>query len=209
MECSPAPATIGRIGSVAWSTLSGYQPGIAGASAPPTACDPAGDPTFGGVLAAAAAGAFVGDTIAYLLGRYLVRPLRRASAGRANATAARIRDAMAAWGGGTLIVARFIPGGRTLATVSAGSLRYPIRRFWVFTAVAGVAWGTYTTSIGYLGGALFDSALPGAVGGLLLASGLSIAVEAGRRLVRRRTSSRSPAPPATSPAPPTTRATME
>ena len=154
-----------------------------------------GDPEVTGLLTAAATGAFVGETIAYLLGRYLLRRRRRASTGRAHVAATRIRHALASWGGGMLIMARFVPGGRTLATVTAGSLRYPIRRFWFFTAVAGAAWGTYTTVIGYVGGELFGSALPGAVGGLLLASGLSLAVEAGRRLARRRR--RRPLHPAT------------
>jgi membrane protein DedA with SNARE-associated domain len=137
-----------------------------------------GDPEVAGLLTAAATGAFVGDTIAYLLGRHVVRLRRRTSTGRTNVTATRVRRALAGWGGAMLILARFVPGGRTVAMVTAGSVRYPLRRFWFFTAVAGAAWGTYTTAIGYLGGELFDSAVPGAVGGVVLASGLSLAVTA-------------------------------
>lgn len=139
-----------------------------------------GHPSFAGLLAGAAGGAFVGDTIAYLLGRYLTGWVPR------KGTHARIERALASWGGGMLVVARFVPGGRTVATVSAGSMRYPIRRFWLFTAVAAVAWGTWSTAIGFAGGHLFHSPVPGAVGGVVLASVLGLSVEVARRLAARR-----------------------
>jgi membrane protein DedA with SNARE-associated domain len=146
-----------------------------------------GDPSLAGLLAVAAAGAFVGDTIAYLLGRYLTGwvSVRWVSVGKVPATAARVHDALTNWGGGMLVVARFVPGGRTVATVSAGSMRYPIRRFWLFTAVAALAWGSWTTAIGYAGGQVFHSPVPGAVGGVALASALGLIIEAVRRLARR------------------------
>jgi membrane protein DedA with SNARE-associated domain len=85
-----------------------------------------------------------------------------------------------------IVVARYIPGGRMAATMTAGSVGYPLRRFTPFAVVAGVTWAAYTALVGFIGGSTFEEE-PGK--GLLLGLGMAVAaalvVEAGRRIVGR------------------------
>ena len=65
-------------------------------------------------------------------------------------------------GGYLIVIARFIPGGRTAATFAAGSLDWPWRRFIVFDVAAGAIWGSYAGLLGYFGGKTFkDSPFKG------------------------------------------------
>jgi membrane protein DedA with SNARE-associated domain len=145
------------------------------------------------VIAAAAAGAFVGDNTAYLLGsRFGPRVqgrLVRGERGRASLEwAERQLDER---GGELIVIARFIPAGRTAVTLSAGLLRYPWRRFVVFDATAAVVWASYAALLGYFGGSAFEEApWKGLLLALAIALTVSGAVEA-VRWYRRRASSRS------------------
>jgi membrane protein DedA with SNARE-associated domain len=140
------------------------------------------------VAGAAAAGALLGDNIAFLCGRLLDTRMRR----RLEATPRR-RERLE-WAehqldrrGGTIIVgARFIPGGRTVTMLAAGMLEMPWRRFFVFDLAAAVIWALYGTAIGYFGGTAFeDQPLIGIGVALALALVAGAAIEAGRRLVGR------------------------
>ena len=80
-----------------------------------------------------------------------------------------------------IVIARFIPGGRTAVTFSAGyvhSLSW--RRFIRYDLVAGAIWATYAALLGYFGGRTFEE---NPVWGLLLAfaiaTTLAVLVEAG------------------------------
>jgi membrane-associated protein len=89
-------------------------------------------------------------------------------------------------GGYLIIVARFIPGGRTAATLAAGTLGMPWRRFIVFDAVAGISWGTYAAMLGYFGGKAFENEpLKGFLFAFALALAITIGVEIYRWLRRR------------------------
>jgi membrane-associated protein len=151
----------------------------------------AGDTTLVAVIAAAAAGAFAGDHIAYLAGRGAGRrlvadadPDSRRGKGFAWA-----RSQLAQRGGSILIVCRYIPGARTATTLTAGAVGHPLRSFSTFDAVAALSWGTYTALVGYLGGSAFeDDPLLGVGVGLGLALALAGLVE----LLRHRRS-RAPA----------------
>jgi len=140
------------------------------------------------VAGAAAAGALLGDNIAFLCGRLLDTRMRR----RLEATPRR-RERLE-WAehqldrrGGTIIVgARFIPGGRTVTMLAAGMLEMPWRRFFVFDLAAAVIWALYGTAIGYFGGTAFeDQPLIGIGVALALALVAGAAIEVGRRLVGR------------------------
>ena len=85
-------------------------------------------------------------------------------------------------GGYLIVVARFIPGGRTVTTFTAGFVEtYPWRRFLVFDVIAGIIWGTYTVLLGYFGGKTFEEE---PWKGLLLAFGIALAVTAAVEVVR-------------------------
>ncbi len=132
------------------------------------------------VIAAAAAGAFAGDHISYFIGRGAgQRFARRLESGpRASAASAWAARLLARRGGTVIVAARFIPGGRTAVTLTAGAVRYPLRSFSTFDAIAAVTWATYAALIGYVGGTAFeDDPLKGLLLGLGLAVGVTGAVE--------------------------------
>ena len=144
------------------------------------------DPRIFLIVACAAAGAWTGDNLSYLIGwRFGPWATRRFFSGEKGAAR---RDwaerSLHRFGMGIIIVCRFIPGGRTAVTLSCGLIRYSWRRFAVATAVAAVIWAWYAFLAGRLGGKAFeDKPLVGfavAFGGALVVSGL---VEAVRRLI--------------------------
>ncbi|MGK5684019.1 DedA family protein [Actinoplanes sp. URMC 104] len=137
------------------------------------------------VIAATAAGAFLGDQVPYALGRGLSTPItRRLPPGsKRRATHDWISRHLATRGGFVLVSTRFIPVGRYLVTVTSGMVRYDYRQFLLYTALGGTAWSTYTVLTGYLGGTLFqDNALLAFAFGLGLALVLTGVVEAIRRI---------------------------
>ncbi|MBW8483936.1 DedA family protein [Actinomadura parmotrematis] len=147
-----------------------------------------GAPNLVLVIVTAALGAFCGDHISYFIGRFAGDRLQHRLRGgkrrrKAFDEAERILDRR---GGLVLVIARYIPGGRTAATLVMGAVRYPMRAFSLFDALATVLWGTYSALIGYLGGAAFeDDPLKGLLLGLGIALALSALIEAGRYLWNR------------------------
>jgi membrane-associated protein len=142
----------------------------------------AGDLSIALVVAAAAAGAFAGDSSAYGLGRALGPRATRRLPERRVAWAERKLQAHAAL---LIVVARFVPGGRTVTMTSAGAVRLPWLRFERLALLAAVIWGSYAALLGYAGGRAFeDDPLKALLVGFGLAAAVAVAVEAGRRLVR-------------------------
>jgi membrane protein DedA with SNARE-associated domain len=146
------------------------------------------DPRIALLVACAAAGAFLGDNLCYLLGRRFGPAVRRRffttpKGTRAYAWAER---SLARFGPQLIVVCRFIPGGRTAVTLTCGLTRYPRRRFVPATALAAVIWALYAFFVGRLGGHAFADN-PWA--GLVIAFGVSVAIsaviEGTRRLLRR------------------------
>ena len=81
-----------------------------------------------------------------------------------------------------IIVARFIPGGRTVTTFTAGlTSAVTWRRFLFFDAIAAAIWGSYTVLLGYFGGRTFEEQ---PWKGLLLAFAVALAVTGVVELVR-------------------------
>lgn len=153
-----------------------------------------GEPDLVLAIACSAAGAFLGDHVACLMGRAgRGRLTRRLTPGtrrhRAFAWASRT---MAERGGLILVVARYVPGGRTAVTMTMGAVGYPARRFAAFAALAAVSWAGYAALIGYVGGMAFED---DPVKGLVVGFGLAAAITAGVELARhlRRRSRRAPA----------------
>ena len=110
------------------------------------------------VIFAGAFGAFLGDNLAYWIGDRF-EPRVRAWAERKPNRMARL-DASGLQikkrGGLLLITARFIPGGRTILTVSSGITQQPRLWFAAWVAVAGMIWATYAAGLGYLFGQAFE-----------------------------------------------------
>jgi len=118
-----------------------------------------GNQTLAFVILAGAVGAFLGDNLAYTIGNKF-EPRVRDWAGRKPNRAARIDAAgmqIKKRGGLLLITARFIPGGRTILTVSSGVTKQPRLWFTAWVAVAGTIWATYAAGLGYLFGQAFEN----------------------------------------------------
>jgi membrane-associated protein len=139
---------------------------------------------LGTVVAAAAVGAFIGDSSAYLLGRAVGRPARARlfhgrRARRALAWAEKQLDER---GASLILIARFVPGGRTATTFTAGMVHFPALVFFPVAAVAAVVWAGYAVLLGYYGGRAFQEQPFLALG---VALGIAFAVVALVELARR------------------------
>jgi membrane-associated protein len=140
------------------------------------------------IVVVAAAGAFSGDNTSYGIGRrFGARVVNRFFNGhKAQSRIAWSQRQLRERGVELIVVARFIPGGRTAVTLSAGLLHFRWRRFLVADAAAALFWALYASLLGYIGGRAFEHA---AWKGLLLALGIGFAItgliEAIRWLLRR------------------------
>jgi membrane protein DedA with SNARE-associated domain len=90
-----------------------------------------GDLNIAAVIAVGAAGAFIGDNMSFEIGLRAKAPV-------------------------TLITARFIPGGRTLLTLSCGITGQPHRWFARWVGAAAIIWASYAALLGYVGGKTFE-----------------------------------------------------
>jgi membrane-associated protein len=142
------------------------------------------DPRIALLVACAAAGAFLGDNLCYLLGRRFGPAVeRRFFAGpKGTRTRAWAERSLDRYGPQLIIVCRFIPGGRTAVTLTCGLVEYQRRRFVAATAVAAVIWALYAFLIGRIGGRAFEDNI---WAGLAVAFGASIALSGVIELIRR------------------------
>jgi membrane-associated protein len=118
-----------------------------------------GDLSLPLVILAGTAGAVVGDNISYGIGTLVgERTVKRwFSSEKAHRRFEWAERTLAERGGYIIIVARFIPLGRTAVTFSAGYVHsLPWRRFIVYDIAAGFVWGTYGALLGYFGGKTFE-----------------------------------------------------
>jgi membrane protein DedA with SNARE-associated domain len=99
------------------------------------------------VVAVAAAGSLVGECLVVAAARRLAdtRHGKRLADGP---KAARIRRLLDRWGVGAVIVARFLPGGRTAAAATFALRRNPWRGFVVAAAVGSLIWASYLVTVG-------------------------------------------------------------
>jgi membrane protein DedA with SNARE-associated domain len=142
------------------------------------------------VILFGATGAVVGDNVSYWIGHWVGektvrRVFRSDKAHRRLDWAERTLDER---GGYIILIARFIPGGRTAVTFSAGYIRsFAWRRFIVYDVIAALTWASYATLLGYFGGKTFENH-PWWGLGFALAGALTLAasVEVARHLWQRR-----------------------
>jgi membrane-associated protein len=118
-----------------------------------------GDLHLAPVILLGAAGAFVGDNAGYGLGRALDDRVRRLlfTGNRGRKRLEFVERAFERRGGSMILIGRFIPGGRTAVTFTAGATAYLYARFVVFAIVAALTWSTYATLLGYAGGKAYEN----------------------------------------------------
>ncbi len=154
------------------------------------------------LIGSAALGAVSGDMTSATLGRALPRRDNRATRppGRvrqlARATAANLQSRVKQHLYLVLLLARFIPGGRTAVTLGLGRSTLPLARLLVPLAIAGTLWASITSLAGRVGATLVleNPALVGAVAAGLLAVALAAAGLWNRRTAKRKRDTTEPMP---------------
>ena len=143
------------------------------------------------VIVAAALGAIAGDNISFAGGHFLGERIERRffRGEKARKRLDWARRTLDERGGYLIVIARFIPGGRTVTTFTAGFVEtFPWRRFIRWDALAGVIWGAYTVLLGYFGGKTFEQEpWKGLLLAFAIAAAVTVAVEVVRHARRRRT----------------------
>ena len=143
------------------------------------------------VIASGALGAVAGDNTSYGIGRFASRRIDRWS------TRTEKRALRRAWaqrqiderGMLLIITARFIPGGRTIVTLTCGATRRTWAKFAIATLVAGGIWSTYASLLGFFGGeALEDNHTLAFVIAFVTALSVSGVIELVRHRLKRRRS---------------------
>ncbi|MFC4333993.1 DedA family protein [Salininema proteolyticum] len=148
----------------------------------------AGSPMLLAAVPIAAAGAFLGDQIGYAVGRRFgprlsgSRAVRKVGAHRWDEATRFVRRR----GIPVIVVARLLPGVRTLVSAAAGALRLDYRRFAAATVLASLAW----SALWVLGGARIGSTLldlsDGVLAVVMAAAGAAIVGSVVFRRVRGR-----------------------
>jgi membrane protein DedA with SNARE-associated domain len=136
------------------------------------------------VIVCGAAGAFFGDNASYAVGRWIGHPVvdRFFRGERARERLEWAKRFLKERGSYVLVVARFVPGGRTATTFTSGLVRLPWpTRFVPFIAVAAVLWALYGGLLGYLGGRVFRNQ---PLYALVVAFGIAAAVGGSAELIR-------------------------
>jgi membrane protein DedA with SNARE-associated domain len=133
-----------------------------------------GHPHLGLLVAVAAAGAFAGDLISFRIGRRSTGAVAaRLTHRRTRAVHAWVHRLLHSRGGLVIVLARYLPGGRSTTALAAGIVGYPPVRFAWYTAIGVSLWAVQAALLGYLGGSVFsEHPLPGLLMGL--ASGLAV-----------------------------------
>lgn len=141
----------------------------------------------------AASASVLGDLAAYRLawrgGPRLDRAIARSR--RLTTAQERLGTAFKRGGGALVVIARFAPAGRSVVSLGAGAARRRAREFVPWSALAGVAWASYSVGLGYFGGQWLGATWFGAAVSVLA---LFLAGSVAAYLMRR------PAPPS-APAP--------
>lgn len=127
----------------------------------------------------AAAGAFIGDNIAYVIGRNVgtrrwawMRGHRMQRAFRWAGAELRKRPAS------LILVARFVPIGRVAVNLTAGATHFAQSRFVALTVLSAVLWAAYSVAIGLFFGQWFEeNHLLGVIVAVICAVGLGILVD--------------------------------
>lgn len=110
------------------------------------------------VILFAAVGAFSGDNFSYHIGVFFSERLQRRynknDKGRQRLQWA--HNQIETRGGELLVTARFIPGGRTIVTLTCGITGQSTKWFMKWSAIAACIWATYATMLGFIGGRTFQ-----------------------------------------------------
>lgn len=138
-----------------------------------------GVPNVGAVALAAIIGGVIGDNICFALGSKLINRVDALDPeSKAGQAISWVRRNMNRGAGATIIVARFIPWARWVATIVLSSVRYNWFAFFFYDTIGVVVWAFLSVGVGYLGGSLFsDYPLLAMVVGVLLGATVGFIIQ--------------------------------
>lgn len=141
-----------------------------------------GVPSVWGVIVAAIIGGIIGDNICFALGGKLIGRVEALDPESKAGQAIRwVRRNMNRGAGATIIVARFIPWARWVATIVLGSVRYNWFKFVFFDTVGVILWASLSVGVGYLGGRILqDYPLLAMLLGVVLGSSVGYLIQKGQ-----------------------------
>ncbi len=112
------------------------------------------------VILAGAAGAVIGDSSAYWIGRTGGGPIKRGVVRVAGAERLEAAERMVARQGPALVfVGRFLPGIRIAINLSCGAGQMDYRRFLIFDTLGAVVWSSQAALLGFFAGKAFADQL--------------------------------------------------
>jgi membrane protein DedA with SNARE-associated domain len=112
-----------------------------------------GQPNPWFLIPAAVIGAFIGNNICYLIGRKIgTQRFRAFRTPRGRAAIQRAERSIVRRGMGYIIAARYIPIARIAIIMTVGAVKYPIKKFWLASAISTISWGFNATAIGTIFG---------------------------------------------------------
>jgi membrane-associated protein len=132
-----------------------------------------GNPHVLALIGCAAAGAYTGDQISFRIGRRNTSVTERLTHRRARAVHDWVHRLLHSRGGLVIVLARYLPGGRSATALAAGVVGYPAVRFHWYTLIGVVVWAIQATLLGYLGGSVF---IGHPVLGFLMASAMALTI---------------------------------
>jgi membrane-associated protein len=119
-----------------------------------------GDLSLPLVILSGAAGAVIGDSCAYWIGRGGGGPIKRFVTRVAGADRLLAAERMVERRGGALVfVGRFLPGIRIAINLSCGAGQMAYARFLFFDVLGGIVWATQAALLGYFAGKAFADQL--------------------------------------------------
>jgi len=146
------------------------------------------------VMIAAGLGAFVGDNVAYWIGRAAGRPLVERVLRGNTAQLENVEQQFEKRGGIFIIIGRFIPGGRTAVAIGAGVLHFSWIQFMIYDAIAAVLWAFQAALPGFIGGSLVsDKPWLAMVFGFILSGLMAVSLALGQHWWQRRKARNAPA----------------
>ena len=134
------------------------------------------------VILCAGAGAIFGDNVVYFIGRSAGPWIEgRFFKGERHKQIDWAEDQIQRRGGYLILVARFIPAGRTAVTLACGLLEMRWHRFIRYDVAAGLLWALYAGLLGYFGGKAFEEQ---PLKGFIVAFGVALAITGAIELYR-------------------------
>lgn len=130
-------------------------------------------------------GAIVGDVVTYTIGRTLnVKQWRLTRGPKGSNGLAQAGRRFRSRGSSLVLMARFIPVGRTIVSLGAGTVHYPSRKFLILISISASVWALYTVGIGMIAGQWFeDNRLLGVTVATLIAATAGVLIDrVGQRL---------------------------